>query len=212
MFTGIILDVGRVLDQQSRDRGRQVMVLAEKIQPVSPGDSIAVNGVCLTVAKLQSKFATFDVSAETLSKSTLAGLKVSSKVNIEQAMKPADRFGGHFVLGHTDGLAIISKIERQGQFTNIKFSARPELLEMMVLKGSIAVDGISLTIAQLSADGFGVAVIPQTAENTTLGSANIGDKVNIEIDIITKTVKRQLEGILPKKNELTVEKLKILGF
>ncbi len=133
-------------------------------------------------------------------------------MNIERAIKPTDRFGGHFVLGHVDGTATIEAIERRSEYINMTFTVGPELLESMVVKGSVAVDGISLTIASLDASGFSVAIIPETLKRTTLNRANIGDSVNIEVDIIVKSVKRQLEEILPKKQPLTAERLRELGF
>ena len=176
------------------------------------GDSIAINGVCLTVAGLDSGNASFDVSGETLAKSTLGKLKPASQVNVERAMKASGRFGGHFVAGHIDGTATIKAIDRQGQFADVKFAADSELLEQMVIKGSVAVDGISLTIANMDDSSFAVALIPETLKKTTLGKAKIGDTVNIETDIIIKTIKKQLEKILPQEQPLTVEKLKELGF
>ena len=133
-------------------------------------------------------------------------------MNIERAIKPTDRFGGHFVLGHVDGTAKIQVIDRHSGFTNMKFTAEPDLLDGMVEKGSVAIDGISLTIASLDKSSFNVALIPETLKRTTLNKANIGDSVNIEVDIIVKTVKRQLEEILPKKQPLTAERLRQLGF
>ncbi|MHC4328496.1 MAG: riboflavin synthase [Planctomycetota bacterium] len=154
----------------------------------------------------------FDVSAETLAKSTLGKLQAGSQVNIERALKAADRFGGHFVQGHVDGTATIAAITRRGEFADIRFAAEAELLDAMVAKGSVAVDGISLTIVNIDQNSFTIAIIPETLRRTTLGKARIGDCVNIETDIIVKTIKRQLENILPKKEPLTAEKLKQLGF
>ena len=176
------------------------------------GDSIAIDGVCLTVTKLQGKLANFDVSAETMSKSSLGDLKSSSEVNVERAMKATDRFGGHFVLGHIDGKAKIQAIDRHGDFTDITFSADAELLEDMVVKGSVAVNGISLTISKMDQKSFSVALIPQTLRETTLGRAKIGDYINIENDIIVKTVKKRLDEILPKKQSITADRLRRLGF
>ncbi len=176
------------------------------------GDSIAINGVCLTIAKLEGKIATFDLSAETLAKSTLSKLKPSSQVNIERAIKASDRFGGHFVQGHIDGTATTRAIDKRGQFADMKFAAEPELLDQMVVKGSVAVDGISLTIASMDQNSFSVALIPETLNKTTLSKVKIGDEVNIETDIIVKTIKKQLEKILPQTQSLTAEKLKELGF
>jgi riboflavin synthase len=186
--------------------------LGELVAESKTGDSIAINGACLTIAKLQGSFANFDVSAETLAKSTLGKLIPSSQVNVERSLKANDRFGGHFVLGHVDGTARIDTIDKSGEFANIKFTAGAELLDAIVVKGSVAVDGISLTIASVDPKSFGVSVIPETLKRTTLGKAKIGDLVNIETDIIVKTIKRQLDEILPKKQGLTAEKLRQLGY
>lgn len=186
--------------------------LAKLADESRTGDSIAINGTCLTITKLQCGLASFDVSAETLAKSTLGKLKPSSEINIERSLKATDRFGGHFVLGHVDGTATVKAIDKSGKFTNIKFAATTELLEAMVVKGSVAVDGISLTIATLDLNSFAVSVIPETLKRTTLSKAKIGDYVNIETDIIVKTIKRQLDKILPKQQTLTAERLKQLGY
>jgi riboflavin synthase len=176
------------------------------------GDSIAINGACLTIAKFQGSLASFDISAETLAKSTLGKLKPSSEVNVERSLKASDRFGGHFVLGHVDGTATIEAIDKSGEFANIKFTAKADLLDAIIAKGSVAIDGISLTIATVDQKSFGVSVIPETLKRTTLGKAKIGDCVNIETDIIVKTIKKQLDEILPKKQGLTAEKLRQLGY
>jgi riboflavin synthase len=176
------------------------------------GDSIAINGVCLTIAKLEGSIATFELSGETLARSTLDKLKPSSQVNVERAIKAADRFGGHFVQGHIDGTATIKEIDKRGQFADMKFAAGAELLDAMVAKGSVAVDGISLTIASIDQNSFTVALIPETLNKTTLSKVKISDEVNIETDIIVKTIKTQLEKILPQKQSLTAEKLRELGF
>ena len=213
MFTGLIETICTV---QSLRRTGDSMVLTIDLGVLAseskPGDSIAINGACLTIAKLQGSLAGFDVSAETLAKSTLGKLKPSSEVNAERSLKASDRFGGHFVLGHVDGTATVDAIDKAGEFANIKFAAKAELLEAIVVKGSVAVDGISLTIASVDLNSFGVSVIPETLKRTTLGKAKIGDCVNIETDIIVKTIKRQLDEILPKKQGLTAEKLRQLGY
>jgi len=176
------------------------------------GDSIAINGVCLTITSLEGGLATFELSGETLARSTLGKLKPSSQVNVERAIRAADRFGGHFVQGHIDGTATIKAIDKRGRFADIKFAAGAELLDAMIAKGSVAVDGISLTIAGIDRDSFTVALIPETLNKTTLSQVKIGDEVNIETDIIVKTIKTQLEKILPQTQSLTAEKLKELGF
>ena len=213
MFTGLIEKVCLVRSvQHIAGSMRLVIDMGEIASECDIGDSIAVNGVCLTISKLEGNFASFDVSAETIERASLDKLNSSSKVNIERAMKANDRFGGHFVLGHIDGTAKIQAIEKRGEFVNMKFSAGSELLDMMVLKGSVSLDGISLTLANIDKEGFSVAVIPQTLKKTTLNNAKIGDCVNVETDIIIKAVKKQLDKILPKNEPLSAEKLRELGF
>ena len=213
MFTGLIEAVCEVRSVRATGGAMRLSVDLGKLADESKiGDSIAINGVCLTVAKLDGNLAEFDVSSETLKKSALGKLKPTSQVNTELSMKATDRFGGHIVQGHIDGVATIKAIDRQGQFANIKFAADSDLLGQMVVKGSVAVDGISLTIASMDENSFSAAIIPQTLEKTTLGTAKIGDAVNIEIDIIAKVIKKQLDKILPAEERLTVEKLKELGF
>ena len=213
MFTGLVETVCTVKSVRQIASAMQITIdLGHLADDAKIGDSIAVNGVCLTVGTLDSSLATFDLSRETLEKSTLGRLKPSSPVNIERALKSSDRLGGHFVLGHIDGTATIKRIDRHGQFADIEFAAKPELLDQMVVKGSVAVDGISLTIADINQNCFSAAIIPQTLKNTTLGKAKIADVVNIETDIIAKIIKKQLERILPKEQKMTVEKLKELGF
>jgi len=213
MFTGLIETICTVKSARQSASGLLLTIDLGKIAGESrTGDSIAVNGVCLTIAGLEGSLANFDLSAETLAKSALGKLKPSSQVNVERAIRATDRFGGHFVMGHVDGTATIEAIDRRSEFADMRFAAGTELLEAMVLKGSVAVDGISLTIAGISRSSFSVAVIPETLQRTTLGKAKIGDFVNVETDIIVKTVKRQLEKILPKAEPLTAERLRQLGF
>ena len=213
MFTGLIQSVCPVTSAHSTGRMMQLSVdLGRLAAEVKTGDSIAVNGVCLTATAAAAGIVSFDISSETLTKSTLGKLRTQSQVNIELAIRPADRLGGHFVTGHIDGTATIKTIERKDRFADITFTAEPQLLELMVIKGSVAVDGISLTIAALDKNSFTVAIIPETLGKTTLGRAKQGDLVNIETDIIIKAVKKLLEKALPGKNGLTVKKLKELGF
>jgi riboflavin synthase len=213
MFTGLIEQVCVVKSgRRSADAMELVIDLGELAGESKIGDSIAISGVCLTVSKLQGNLATFDVGGETLAKSSLGRLTAGSKVNIELSMKIGDRFGGHIVQGHVDGVATIKAIDKREKFADIRFEAEGELVGQMVVKGSVAVDGVSLTIAGMEGNSFRVAVIPETLKKTTLGDARIGDVVNIETDIIGKTIKKQLENILPRGQTLTVEKLKQLGF
>ena len=213
MFTGLIEAVCTVKSvRQSENTMLLSIDLGELADDGRTGDSIAINGVCLTISKLEGGIASFELSGETLAKSTLGKLKPSSQVNIERAIKASDRFGGHFVQGHIDGTATIKAIHKRGQFADMKFAAQAELLDQMVVKGSVAVDGISLTIASMDQNSFNVALIPETLNKTTQSRVKIGDAVNIETDIIVKTIKKQLEKILPQTQPLTAEKLRELGF
>lgn len=213
MFTGLIKAVCTVKSAYTTGGGMRLTVdLGKLADECKIGDSIAINGVCLTIAQLRGSLAEFEVSGETLTKSALGRLKSSSPVNAELAMRADDRFGGHFVLGHVDGTAKIKKIEPLGEFERITFTADAELLAQMVVKGSVAVDGISLTIANMDEGSFSVAVIPETLKKTTLGTAKTGDMVNIETDIIVKTIRIAIDKILPTKQTLTAERLKELGF
>jgi len=213
MFTGLIETICKVKSARPSAGGLSLTIdLGEMAGDSRAGDSIAVNGVCLTIARLDGALASFDLSAETLAKSTLGKLKPSCEVNVERAIRADERFGGHFVQGHVDGTAAIEAIDRHSEFADIRFAAGAELLDAMVVKGSVAVDGISLTVAGISRSSFSVSVIPETLRRTTLGKAKVGDCVNIETDIIVKTVKKHLEKILPKTEPLTAERLKQLGF
>jgi riboflavin synthase len=214
VFTGLIEAICTVKSIPWRGGGATLTIdLGELGRDSKIGDSIAINGVCLTIAYLAPQFiAGFELSAETLKKSALGRLKPGSPVNVERAMKATDRFGGHFVQGHIDGTAVIKAIKRAGQFADIEFTAEAELLDQMIVKGSVAVDGISLTIASMRDRSFSVAIIPETLKRTTLGTAKAGDVVNIETDIIVKTIKKHIDKIMPQKQSLTVERLKQLGF
>lgn len=214
MFTGIVETIGLVKTVRGGAGGIVVSVdLGKAAEGVKVGESIAVNGVCLTVSRLGGgRLAEFDVSSETLAASAMDRIRAGSEVNLERAMSADGRFGGHFVLGHVDGVASVRSIERKSDFAEITFATAADLLDEMVVKGSVCVDGVSLTIARMDEGGFSISLIPTTLKETTLGQVKVGDVVNIETDVITKTVKKQLAKILPAKEALTVEKLKELGF
>ena len=213
MFTGLIEKVCSIRSVRRSNNSMVLLVnLGDMASECKIGDSISVSGVCLTISKIEGNISEFDISGETLIKTSLGKLQISSHVNIERAMKPTERFGGHFVLGHVDGTAKIEKIDKNGEFADIKFSAGKELIDSMVEKGSVAVDGISLTISKLDKNSFNIAIIPQTMKQTTLGNVKTGELVNIETDIIIKAVKKQLEQILQKKDMITAEKLREFGF
>jgi len=213
MFTGLVEKICMVRSIRSGvDSAVLAIDLADLAPEIGIGESIAISGVCLTVTGVEGAVVSFDVSAETLAKSALGRLSPSSEVNIERAIRATDRFGGHFVQGHIDGTAIIAAMDKHGEYADMTFTTDAELLGSMVVKGSVAVDGVSLTIANISQNGFTIAVIPETWKRTTLSRAQIGDVVNIETDIIVKTVKKQLQNILPKTEPLTAERLREMGF
>ena len=210
MFTGLIESVCKVNSAVRQTGGISLQINLG--QAVKIGESIAINGTCLTVASLKGNTAEFDVSGETLSKTTLGNLKTGSTVNIERAMQAADRFGGHFVQGHIDAIGKVKKIEKKGDFWQFIFETPKEILDYIIPKGSIAIDGVSLTIADIQRQNFSVSIIPTTFEKTIFKNYKVGDLVNIETDILCRIVKKQLENILPKKQNLAIGKLKEMGF
>ena len=213
MFTGLIEALCPVSKVQNvADSMRITVEMGPMAKDCACGDSVAINGACLTIAELSDSTASFDVSPETLAKSTLGKLPLQTIVNIERAVKADGRFGGHFVQGHVDGMARIEKIDRQGKFWTIRFAADTELLGQMVTKGSVAIDGISLTIANMDERGFEVTMIPETLNKTNLHNAKVGDHVNIETDLVVKIIKKQLQNVLPQEGKLTIEKLQEMGF
>ncbi|MCU0913735.1 MAG: riboflavin synthase [Planctomycetes bacterium] len=214
MFTGLIEAIGAVksLSPGTGAGGVLVVDVGTLAGECRTGDSVAVGGVCLTVTRLAGTTASFGLSPETLARSTLGLLRPGAPVNLERALRPFDRLGGHIVQGHVDGFGTIRAFRRLGEFADIELTVDPELLGQMVPKGSVAVDGASLTIAEIGPDAFRVAAIPETLNRTTLGNAYTGGRVNIETDILVKIVRRQLEAILPQKQPLTVERLRQMGY
>ena len=178
------------------------------------GDSVAVNGVCLTVAGLAGGAFTADVMFETLNRSALGSLNIGGRVNLERAMPANGRFGGHIVSGHIDGTGVIAALRRDDNALLHTIRAPENIMKYVVEKGSIAIDGISLTVAGLFSDSFTVSLIPHTAKNTTLAEKSVGDTVNLENDIIGKYVERLMQyGPAPaKRSSLTAERLLELGF
>lgn len=215
MFTGLIEAVGEVERLERAGGAARLTVTGRLSRPeeLRLGDSVAVNGICLTVVAMGGDAYTFDVSPETLERSTIRSLQRGDRVNLEQALRLSDRLGGHLVSGHVDCIATLA--ERREQAGNIVFAFRipPESARYLVAKGSVAVDGISLTVNDVSGDGFTVNVIPHTAARTTLGLRRPGDRVNIETDIIAKYVERLLGGHLPAGGPgLTMDTLARNGF
>lgn len=194
MFTGLVEATGEVLSlNRSANGGVRLAVLAEDIAPeVSLGDSIAVNGCCLTVSAKDAKTLYFDLLQETLSRTSLGGVSAGGRVNLERALAAGGRLGGHFVQGHIDGTAEILRIEPKGADVLLEIALPPEGARYLVPKGSIAVDGISLTIAELAKDSFTLWIIPHTLAATNLGSRTVGQRVNLEYDLLAKYVERML--------------------
>ena len=191
MFTGIVEECGTVLDVLKNGVSGSVQIQASTVlEGTKTGDSIAVNGVCLTVTKLTKSSFTADVMAETFRRTNLGNLGKNSRVNLERAMAANGRFGGHIVSGHIDGTGVISRIKEEGNAVWIYISAPQSILNLIVEKGSVAVDGISLTVAAVSDKEFAVSVIPHTRENTALSGKKTGAVVNLENDIIGKYVQK----------------------
>ena len=214
MFTGIIEELGKIAAFEKRGDGARIKISARTVTEDShEGDSIAVNGVCLTALDIKPDSFAADVSAETLAKSTLGNLATGSKVNLERAVTPSTRLGGHIVQGHVDARGKFASAAQSGDFWTIRISFPAEIGQYLVYKGSISVEGISLTIAALTDDYFEIAVIPKTWELTNLSSLKTGDAVNLEADVIAKYVERILLYRKEEKAEsVTMEKLEKLGF
>lgn len=193
MFTGIIEEIGKIRDIQTGASSAVLSVQASEImRDIDIGDSIAVNGVCLTVTSVSQNGFTADVMHETLSRSSLGNLRTGSPVNLERAMPANGRFGGHIVSGHIDGVGTVSGIRRDDNAVWYTIKAPSPILRYIIEKGSIAIDGISLTVARVYKDSFSVSIIPHTASLTTLSGRRAGDLVNLENDCIGKYVERLL--------------------
>lgn len=208
MFTGLIEEVGAV----ARRSGDELTLVAKAVlEDLAPGDSVAVDGVCLTATTLTDSTFVVRVSPETFERTTLSRLRAGDAVNLERAMALGERMGGHMVQGHVDGVGRILSIHPQGQFALWRFQAPAEVARYLVPKGSVAVDGISLTVVEPEGDTFGVALIPTTLQQTTLGRKRPGDAVNLEADMIGKHIYHYLKG-LSGGGGLTLDKLSRFGF
>lgn len=226
MFTGIIEELGTVKALSMAGKSGTIAISAQKVlEKTKIGDSIAVNGVCLTVTTLKPDGFTADVMAETIRRSSLGSLNPGSKVNLERAMAADGRFGGHIVSGHIDGTGTIIEFRKEENAVWVRIEASAAIMNLIVEKGSICIDGISLTVATVSKTDFQVSVIPHTGEETTLLKKVAGDKVNLENDVVGKYVQKLL-GIAPvsednneenknsgsPKTGLTMDMLKEFGF
>ena len=213
MFTGIIEELGTISRLEHRSDGARITVSADIVTKDSAeGDSISVNGVCLTALDIAADSFSADVSQETLDRSTLGKLTAGSRVNLERAATPSTRLGGHIVQGHVDGRGEFISAEETGDFRTVRIGFPRELARYFVYKGSVCVEGISLTIASLGDAHFDIAVIPKTWTATNLSTLSPGDAVNLEADIIGKYVERILSQGAVIDNDLSKEALKNAGF
>jgi len=215
MFTGIVEELGQIADIQRGSQSAVLRIQCKKVlEGTQIGDSIAVNGVCLTVTTMDSEGYTADVMAETLNRSSLGALKPGSRVNLERAMAADGRFGGHIVAGHIDGTGTVQSISKDETAVWYTIEADSSILRYIVEKGSITIDGISLTVAKATDKDFSVSIIPHTQANTVLSDRRIGDIVNLETDIIGKYVEKLLQPKEPeaKKSKITMEFLAEHGF
>jgi riboflavin synthase len=198
MFTGIILHHGTIDSFERRVNGARMRLRTTDPQPFVRGESLAVNGVCLTVLPESDGTLIADVSDETLARTTLGGLAGEVRVNVERALAIGDRLSGHMVQGHVDTTGALASITTEGEFAVYRWSYPQEFAELVVSKGSIAVDGVSLTIVEPDATSFGAALIPETLRRTSLGTAHVGDAMNLEFDMIAKYVRSLVAPYLPK--------------
>lgn len=215
MFTGIVEELGKINGVQKGEKSSVLTINASKVlKNTQLGDSIAVNGVCLTVTSITENSFSADVMAETMRKSNLGSLAVGSSVNLERALTPLTRMGGHIVSGHIDGTGTITSYVKEDNATWVTVKADSDILKYIVQKGSIAIDGISLTVAYIDDTCFKVSIIPHTSQQTTLLSKDIGNTVNLECDVIAKYVEKLL-GFKASNNtteDISLEMLAENGF
>lgn len=215
MFTGIVEELGIIKSIRANSQGLDIIVSADKIfDDLKVGDSVAINGCCQTVTSLWNKEFTVQAVNETLKLTTFRNLKYDEKVNLERAATPVSRLGGHIVAGHVDGIGRVVSVERVGNSTVFEFFAPADIMKYLIYKGSVAIDGVSLTICEITDTTFKVAVIPHTLRNTNFGGFQIGTEVNLEPDMIAKYVEKMLkkEEIPAKAVGITQEFLEENGF
>jgi riboflavin synthase len=190
VFTGLVADLGTVTAVDATGDGVRLAVKTALAPEISEGDSVAVNGVCLTATGISDGVFSADVMQESLRRSSLGQVVSGSSVNLELPLRASDRLGGHVVQGHVDGVAVVRSVREDGFARVVTFDAPRDLLRYVVEKGSIAVDGVSLTVSAIDDDSFSVSLIPETLERTTLGAAEVGRPVNLEVDVLAKYVEK----------------------
>lgn len=201
MFTGIVAELGEVEAVESSGEGARLRVRTGLAGELEPGDSIAVNGACLTAAEAAAGSFSADVMNQTLERTTLGGLVPGDRVNLELALRASDRLGGHVVQGHVDGTGTVAGIEPDGFARRLRVELPEELLPLVVERGSIAIEGVSLTVADLGEDSVELSLIPETLERTNLGGREPGDRVNVECDVLARYVQRMTAGLSPLRGE-----------
>lgn len=199
MFTGLIQDVGRVESLERSDDGARLRIATGLASEISLGDSVAVNGACLTATSTNEDSFETEAMNQTLAVTALGGIEAGAEVNLEPAMQASDRLGGHIVQGHVDGVGEVVSVEEDGFARRVRVALGPELLRYAVDKGSIALGGVSLTIAALGDEWVEVSLIPETLERTNLGAVGSGDKLNVECDVVAKYVERLLTPFAGKE-------------
>lgn len=199
MFTGLIQDVGTVESLDTGAMGARLRIATSLATEIEPGDSVAVNGACLTATTVDANGFETEAMNQTLEVTSLGGLEAAGRVNLELAMKASDRLGGHIVQGHVDGVGEVASVEEDGFAKRLRVTLAPDLLRYAIDKGSITLDGVSLTIAELGEDWLEVSLIPETLERTTLGEASRGGKLNVECDVIAKHVERLMAPFAGKE-------------
>jgi len=216
MFTGIVEELGSIEEWSTDEKGASIAIVADLVTAdLRTGDSISVNGVCLTAIDISAGRFTADVSQETLDCSTLGGLEVGSVVNLERAVTPTTRLGGHIVQGHVDCRGKFLGAVEEGDFWTVTIGFPSEIGRYLVHKGSVTIEGISLTIASLTVDQLDIAIIPKTWELTNLSRLEVGDKVNIEVDVLAKYIEKMIASrVSGSKTEggITIDSLRDLGF
>lgn len=193
MFTGLIEDIGRIESLQSGSDGARLRIVTHLAAEIADGDSVSVNGVCLTATAVDANGFETEAMNQTLTVTALGALTSGDSVNLELAMKASERLGGHIVQGHADGVGTVTAIEEDGFARRLRVGLGPELIRYVVEKGSIALNGVSLTVAALGEDWAEVSLIPETLERTTLGEAEAGGKLNVECDVVAKYVERLMK-------------------
>jgi riboflavin synthase len=195
MFTGLVAETARVLSSEHDGDDARLEIRSGLAGELEPGDSVAVSGVCLTAREVRDGSFSVEVVSETLRRSSLGGLEGGDAVNLELPVRVADRLGGHLVQGHVDGIATVESVAEEGSSRRVELGGPASLCRYVVEKGSVAVDGVSLTVAEAREDGFSVALIPETVERTTLGRLEPGDSMNVEVDLLAKYVERLMPGV-----------------